>query len=918
MKPTLTLFAALLLAPLAALAIEAPWNGVHLRVEGQSLTGFEPRLGRADGPVLKWQAQAGQRLEFTPAPVDGATGCDVSICYEEKRPDLVKLAIIAEDGTELYRFDLFPDDSGWRRLYADLATDALVVSDKVRKRPVRMVLSWVGAGTLTLYLAQPRWVKSIAFRRTPDTYCPSIYARRTDSYAADMRQWLEAVTNRPPASVPASTAKSDMVYRRYLEWVLGRGTNTGVFGTAINRVQDGWMADARQKVRRFGLHRDGGWIVPAQGQHPTQDEMKDVLTPLAMAYRRAPEAALLDDILLLFDALHQSGFAVCNPADPTADFMGFTRLRLAGYANAVGLLRDELTRTGRIARERRTLRWHALAAEWDGNRRFEANADSFRGEALPRLIYALTATNENWRARELSCFRGWLTENLAVQSNLQGFIKPDMTFNHHRNPYLVAYGPNALLAAANCATILEGSAWSLDSAVKERLETCAETLLILSRGFTLPLGARGRFPDAPRAMTENIPLFITLAQPDIFSGRLAAPARRLTEAAGLQTTAGALGNLSIKQKLGWQFSAGIAALADAALKAPPAFAEHPGFFSYNWAGLATTRQPGWQATVQGFSKWLYDFETGNPPTMDNDWGRYIRYGTLELWSGTDPFDEPSSGMTLRQGWDWSLMPGATVIRLPPKDLGLPAPPGKRPHRNFSDRKFCASLAGPEAFGAFGLDLHDSTFAGHLEARKSVIFAGDQLICLGSRIRATRRDAPVVTPLFQFGKAGTASPDGDTSGTLAPGVPVTFTDPAGNQFRLLAGKQWERHVGKQSNPAVNGKITQGHYDSVWINHGVAPQNQNYTYVILPNVGARAAQLPPWRVATCSDAAHVVVFPQEHSTAHILFEATDKPVGDLLRCDRPCLVWVTGAGSAQVTLRVCDPDLNCPGGTDAASP
>ena len=187
-----------------------------------------------------------------------------------------------------------------------------------------------------------------------------------------------------------------------------------------------------------------------------------------------------------------------------------------------------------------------------------------------------------------------------------------------------------------------------------------------------------------------------------------------------------------------------------------------------------------------------------------------------------------------------------------------------------------------------------------------------------RHASSRANAPVVTALFQFGKALAAGPGGgDTSGPIPAHAPVTLTDPAGNQFRLLAGKEWQRHTGQQSGPAANGKLTRGYYDSVWINHGAAPQNQGYAYVILPKVGARVAQLPPWRLAEQSDAAHVVVFPQERSTLHVLFEATEKPVGDVLRCDRPCLAWVTGAGSEHVTVRVCDPDLNCPGGAAGES-
>ena len=902
------------------------WQGVTLRTDNGTVLSQDPNVVRDSGPTMRWPAEAAASLHLTAPLTAVAKGLDLTLGYGERYPQVVRLAILGAAGEPLASFSLHPNGLGWRRLVVDFAADA--EANQGTAAPKEIVITtpgWSG----DLWIGSVAWLSKVPYRRSPDLYCPTIYhaARGPfvgDSkglYAEGVREWLLAYES-PVPTAAVTTLESGEVYRRYLDLILGQEGTSGPFATAAHAAQEKWMTGARQRLESLGLHRQGPWIVTAAGIQPTALEIRGLLTPVAMSYRRHPDPTVLEQLLLAFDGIHQAGLEVCNPAYGDDGSMLFVRLELANYAHAVGLLRDELAASGRLGRIHEILRWQSRAGEMDGEHRLEVNADSLRGEALPRLICALSAPDNAARVREIALFKTWLTDGLAVQASLHGFIKPDFSVNHHHNPYLAEYGPHGIQAAAMASWILAGTPWAMDKATLDRLEGCADTLVELSRGFTLPIGVRGRFPDTARVMINNLGTFLALADRTVFSGRHAQTAERLIQAAGVASTAEGLAELSVKLRLGWRGIGYIIAMADAvselsqtaaqtaAQTAIPAAA--PGLAIANWAGVANYRRNGWSAAVQGCSRWHFDFESGNFPLIENDWGRFIRYGTVELWSGSDTFDEDSSGLSLRKGWNWSRMPGATTLDLPAAELGLPTPPKPRRMRNFSEQGTCAGNAGPAGMGMFALDLQDTAYPGRLAAHKSVFFVGDQVLCLGSGISSNLSKTPVITTLFQFGMAedAPASP-GPATDTKVP-AGTSLTDPAGNVFTLLSPAHVTRKQGLQEGPASNGRITKGRYDTAWIDHAATPKGAGYAYLIAPRVVGRTADRPAYEILQADATAHVVRFPGAKATAHILFAPVTARVGSILACNRPCLIWVSATDANRLEVRIVDPDLGCPDG------
>jgi hypothetical protein len=886
-----------------------PWADTTIKADVDESVGTEPKIQRSGGPVLSWESKSGGWLQFQPAALPGAKGLDFSICYTTPRPAKLQLTILNGAREAITRLYLFPDGQGWRHVEMSFTEDGVLVNETQDKNPVSLLLQVVDGPPCTVYVGKPRWLAKAGHRRTPDLHCPSIYGSRTETYPSYMKEWLRAFKNpEKTGSGPIST-DLDLIAKNYDQWVLGSGPISGDVGLAIAFGQKEWIHNALQKVEKLGLRREGQWIFSAGNKEPKTNDILFLLTPLALEWRRTHEAKLLKKIWLLLDYLEQQGFGACNPGDPTADRLPFIRLKLAGYAHAVALLREPMIQNGRAAVARRNLRWLARVGEWDGNERYDINADVLRGEALPRFVYCLLTPDPAVRSWELGRFSAWLSDCLVVTPNLRGFMKPDFTVYHHHNPYLVEYGPHALLAAATLATWLDGTQWSLSADTKEGLESCGDALLDLSYGFSVPIGTRGRFPGQTRSMTENLPLYLTLSSRPTFSGRHQASARALMEAMGKAEVAELLTQKSVKQSLIWMNSLGIEQYVAPASGSTTMAAPRIEFRAFNWAGVAAFKKESWGAFVSGFSKWIFDYEAGNPPNIENDWGRYLRYGTVELGSATNSYNDLAAGWTINAGWDWSLIPGATTLLMPAQKLAIGAPPSSRKHRNFSDSKFCAGLAGPDGCGVFGLDLHDRAFPGKLRARKSVFMAGDSLLCLGSGISSTLADVEVVTTLFQFGRGGVATGQPTTKPVEVGGAghtPAVFTDPAGNTFEVLNGGSLFRRQGIQSGPDPTGNISSGDYDTVWIDHGAQPAGAGYAFVIYPSTGAKPALRPHFDIVERSASAHIVRYPALGLTAHVLFKP--RTMSGALGADRPCLIWEKAEGADRKEITLCDPDLN----------
>ena len=114
-------------------------------------------------------------------------------------------------------------------------------------------------------------------------------------------------------------------------------------------------------------------------------------------------------------------------------------------------------------------------------------------------------------------------------------------------------------------------------------------------------------------------------------------------------------------------------------------------------------------------------------------------------------------------------------------------------------------------------------------------------------------------------------------------------------------------------------TEGDFLTAWIDHGKAPEDASYEYMLVvratPEAMQKLAAEPPYRVLQRDEAAHIVwdtagrrwgcvFFVPQEVAAHAVATET-LPVKAV---DRPCLVMAEAARDGQLDVSVADPDLN----------
>ena len=142
-------------------------------------------------------------------------------------------------------------------------------------------------------------------------------------------------------------------------------------------------------------------------------------------------------------------------------------------------------------------------------------------------------------------------------------------------------------------------------------------------------------------------------------------------------------------------------------------------------------------------------------------------------------------------------------------------------------------------------------------------------------------------------------------TLDPAKPHWFLDVQQTGYCLPAGQNVTVARKHQTSRDVNDlENTEGDFLTAWIDHGQAPQNASYEYLLAvratPQTLRQLAADPPYRVLQRDDAAHIVwdtagrrwgcVFfaPQEE-----LSHSVAKETLPVKAVDRPCLVMAQAA-------------------------
>ncbi|MGL5786343.1 MAG: chondroitinase family polysaccharide lyase [Bacteroidales bacterium] len=534
--------------------------------------------------------------------------------------------------------------------------------------------------------------------------------------------------------------------------------------------------------------------------------------------------------------------------------------------------------------------------------------DSWNTLILPKLACASMHTDEQERLRELRGLSRWVSGSLRITPGTIGGIKVDGTIFHHGGHY-PAYGVPGLAYLGRYLSCVNATSFTITDEAREVMKLALEASRNYSNLRSWGLGICGRNPFNGEISSMGATAFGYAAQAGTYMDKdLAADFMRIKEGQKLYTA-----DINMNKAF---TAAGVTKAT-----APQ------GFYVFNYANHGTYRYKDQMVSLKGMSNILWGSEIY---AENNRFGRYQSYGSVliigtpspQAIEGAYPVSEQASRF-VENGWNWNRVPGATTIHLPWDKLNSPAS-GDFMLRQRERFAGTSSLEG--RYGMFAMKLGEmgfTNFTGDFRARKSVFCAGNKLVCLGSDIYNTNQSAPTETTLFQQALLQTSEVV-EVNGTKETGFPYSanlpvsenqiLKDLTGNYYYIPRGQEVLVNKSTQ-NSRENKKManTSGDFAVAYLNHGVAPQDKSYEYMILLEADPQQADdckkgNTGYEVLEHSKAAHAVHFPLEHIRAYSLFDAWNNPDDAyLMEGDAETMVMLRENGD-ELVMSICSPDIN----------
>ena len=343
-----------------------------------------------------------------------------------------------------------------------------------------------------------------------------------------------------------------------------------------------------------------------------------------------------------------------------------------------------------------------------------------------------------------------------------------------------------------------------------------------------------------------------------------------------------------------------------------------GHWTFNGGAFGIHRYNDKMVTLKAYNKDVWSSEIY---FRDNRYGRYQSHGAVQI----KPYgDQTEYGFT-QEGWDWNRNPGATTIHLPLEQLNSPI-------------THTLMLRGSERFsgssnleGRYGLFAFKHKAPGHLErfdgsfvARKSTMAIDDRLIMLGSDINNHTAEYPTETTLFQHGITE-KSADIWVNGNRVEEFPFQATLKAGdwlidghdNGYYIIQGD--EVNVRRQHQTSLHDKTmqtTEGNFSVAWINHGSAPDDGEYEYLVMmdttPEAMAKLAAdmrvgKKPYEVLRKDGNAHIIKDNATQVMGYVAFSSGTFDEGLVSSISREAMVMTRPESDTEVTVSAVTTDL-----------
>ena len=919
----------------AAMAQNTPWHysfeettlSAAYRADAGSEVSLSARRYKGGTQSLKWAWQNNGRLVFTdPVTQRNRTlnGFRAWVYNEEALDEVLTFGFGTESelaaNNPRYQFEFGLNFTGWRAMWIHLRDDARNNSYTGPRNGRVTAFEIRAPNSGAVYLDLMELVERIDSRRSPDAQVPFVNGGINTS--GDKTREYRWSLNRLPGPLPSQITDDerrafDKIARRYEAWVLGNGVKDDEREPVRIRLNEltAYIRRGHSNLANYEIRREDDLILgkplfAARSSYRPyfQSVFQNVLLRLVLDYRLNGNVEARDRVIDVFDYLHDQGWADGSGVGA----MHHEFLRIASYAHAVYLMRDILGDTNRLERELASLKWYSMFGElyeenWDPG----TNADFLRSVAMYRLLCILMMDDSPEKVANMRRYVVWLNNALDIAPGWLDTIKPDFVGFHHRGIYANAYAPNAFHVASVLVYLLHDTPFSVGDDKRDNLKQALLTSRIMANAYDISTAINGRFPLNTTVTDGLLPayMYVALSYPSV-DAELAGTFMQLWRPQSQLLIEGLFEQVA--SRIMYLHTPGaMQMMMDFASAGYPPIAAPSGHWTLPYGALSIHRRGDWMVSMKGWSKYVWDYESS--AGGENQLGRYLSYGSMLIYASGDPVTREASGI-VRDGWDWSMWPGTTVIRLSHEQLKH-----EGRDRNFSDETFVGGVNLEGQNGVFALRLHDTRFNTSFRAVKTVFCFDDVLICLGSGIENNDGGHATVTPLFQV----SISEDRSTgvNGERVRGIPYMFEgikgqrawlmDSRGNGYVIPDGEglQVQRQVQAPGDFEDAGGV--GAFELAYLDHGPMPQGKSYEYAVLvqrsPDRVRAFANAPEYDVWQRDGDAHIVHHQGMKATGYALFDKDARPIGGPVEgVSLPSLVMAREVGDG-VLLSVADPDF-----------
>lgn len=855
--------------------------------------------------------------------------------YNETAQDGTFTVSFEKDGKKEVSFDMPLNFTGWRRVWVpfyEMQGNAPKKEKQIIDYDYFRVSTSASSGQL--------FFDDIIFSQYQDdrhSYPDEIVPFIKTNQPKGEDHWLPTIENynRIKALKPKAASVAVKMELKRLEGVIDKDM-------AIQSKYKLNMAGLREDFQKLNLKDKGKAVV---GPPLTFKEDQDFFDEKQQGTRTNTDIQVLGKVMKKIANFYDRATTPAEQAEMKTMFLTGTRYYLdqgwqagsnggtrhhIGYnvreiTDAFYIMRQTLYDNGLLKEVGGSLQWlYNVGMLLDDEKSFHINIDYLNTQSYYHLMLLFLLEDPDKQAAMLQAYTNYISITLAQEDEEWGF-KADGTAWHHNGHY-PAYGLGAFQSVPKIIQTLAGTRFRIKPEGHANFRRAFLATRMYSQLYNWGFGNAGRHPLENNGIVSLQKQYLQMANAGSPDG---------TEKIDKEVAAAYV-------RL-WGKEDPVNATLFTQINAIPAD-KLDGYHTFPYGATAVHRRNDWAAIVKGYSKYVWASEIY---VAANRYGRYPANGSIQL---LNPEGEVGSGFK-QEGWDWNRYPGTTIINLPLKELET-----KMALIMFRSNESFAGTTELDGNGIFGMILNEGKgsnadgpetkigYPGKLQAKKSVFSFGDKLIAIGTNISSIDEKNPTQTNIFQaFLKDNKAV--FVTSDETAKKMPYKeelkantagknwLIDPYGNGYHILSNNavqvkkenqqsyhnKYSINTGAMTDPVKGAKETQGEYASAWMDHGMAPKDASYQYVIYPFLSAddqkgfdkKATNDKSFDILQANGDAHIVTDKTTNTTGYVVFEAGKKlEHGILAEVAEPALVMVRYDDKNSITVSAVQPDLNFP--------